>query len=910
MISQLFTTGPFWSNPLFQSTVCIAVGLIVSLLLRRRSARAHQVLFLAMIASVAVPGMNMIVRHYELGIFVDKPTVTKSQLAEIPIVHIIREYEISAAPAIPNAYYTEPIESEYATPAAAVSSEAKANLPLNTILTWSWIIVSTILTCRLFLTFLVGIRMTRRAHPLNCEKFRQALLIAKGKLGINKPVEVLAGSTVSSPVIWCWSRRPALLVPEDAEQFEDGVDWVGMFCHELAHWRRLDHISGLFAELMVCVFPWHPLMWWAKRQLAGLSEQACDDWVVAGSRCPADYAESLLDFSPQGQLSFLPAVVGRKNGLENRVRRIVKDKCGNPRLGLSWAVVVSLITACITIGAAFAQTRPADTKQTQECEELLTREKQQLLLEKEQLELLAEEMKQQQLTQQKDLELLTTRKELEQLAEELDVQQMQHDQLMQYHMIMQQQVDNLNRELEALKKYQADKAKLHDQISATIKEINKIRQQIHTTAQEEPVGLDASQQTAQHDHLMQFKRELQAVKDRTRQQLDGLPKEVDKLRNNLKEIEDMIRSIDSRLPSMRFQQKPIDDARAQQETAQHQELIAEHRSLIAERQALQLLAQQIEGKLKAAPEREDAEKLKERLEEYRKRIQKIDSTLNSPQWCPEKRKDKQLKKPKTPTDVDSLIEKQKTDTSCSSCHADIDQVDPEMATIQAETDQLEAQLTEWQRNYLADLKNLEAEWWAQMRAFEADVVTAKQKIIDANKKLENDLATLEKMQQEIEIFTSENKANFKTDIALFNKLKTMKANRDRLAEKIERDKAVLPKYQEELKAAEDRREEYRKYKPTAGTKDEDIQHFIKAMEALKRRMEGQWYATPPSQQGQVQSPWQPQEQQQNRINQLQDQVSELRSEIKDLRKLLKDLVEHEKKRPELIDMPKDPLTPK
>ena len=289
MISQLFTAGPFWPNPLLQSTVFIAAGLIASWLLRRRSARAHQVLFLAMIAAVVVPAMSMIVSHYELGMFVDKPAVIQSQLAEIHIVPIITEYEISPVPAIPNAYYPPAIEPEYAMPTtAAVVSSTKAKLPLSTILIWSWIIVSTILVARLFMTFILGLGMLRRALPLRCDKLNQALRIAKGKLGIDKPVHVLAGNTVSSPVIWCWSRRPALLVPEDAEQFEDGVDWVGMFCHELAHWSRLDHISGLFAELMVCLFPWHPLMWLAKSRLAGLSEQACDDWVVAGSRSPTD----------------------------------------------------------------------------------------------------------------------------------------------------------------------------------------------------------------------------------------------------------------------------------------------------------------------------------------------------------------------------------------------------------------------------------------------------------------------------------------------------------------------------------------------------------------------------------------------------------------------------------------------
>jgi len=155
MISQLFTAGPFWSNPLLQSTVCVTAGLIASLLLRRRSARAHQVLLLAMIASVAVPAMSMIVRHYELGIFVDKPAVTKSQFAEIPI------------------YYPEAIESEYATPGATVVSEVKTKLPLSRILIWSWIILSTILAFRLLVTFILGLGTLRRAFPLHCDKLEE-----------------------------------------------------------------------------------------------------------------------------------------------------------------------------------------------------------------------------------------------------------------------------------------------------------------------------------------------------------------------------------------------------------------------------------------------------------------------------------------------------------------------------------------------------------------------------------------------------------------------------------------------------------------------------------------------------------------------------------------------------------------
>jgi len=72
-----------------------------------------------------------------------------------------------------------------------------------------------------------------------------------------------------------------------------------------------------------------PLLWWAKFRLIALSEQACDDWVVATGQSGADYAESLLDLTPEGQMAFIPAVVSTRKGLPDRVRRILKDHCGN-----------------------------------------------------------------------------------------------------------------------------------------------------------------------------------------------------------------------------------------------------------------------------------------------------------------------------------------------------------------------------------------------------------------------------------------------------------------------------------------------------------------------------------------------------------------------------------------------------
>jgi len=166
---------------------------------------------------------------------------------------------------------------------------------------------------------------------------------------------------------------------------------------------------------------------------------------------------------------------------------------------------------------------------------------------------------------------------------------------------------------------------------------------------------------------------------------------------------------------------------------------------------------------------------------------------------------------------------------------DDERIDAGMATIQAEMDLVEVQLTELRDNYVADVNNRKSEWWAEMRAFTADVVMATARIVDANAILENDQAMLERMNQEIKRFTFEHQANL-ADIPTYNKLQTLKDNHDELARKIGRDKGVLDKYKKLLEEAEQRKKKYEDWIPVYGTSDEDAERIIGlAKEALERR---------------------------------------------------------------------------
>jgi beta-lactamase regulating signal transducer with metallopeptidase domain/Leucine-rich repeat (LRR) protein len=357
MISEIFSAEPFFWTCLWQSTIFITAGLIGSFILRHRSARAHQVLLLAVIAAVIVPVFSKLFKHYKLGLLTAEPTVIQSETEDRTITSNIEKTGIIPLENIDN--IPNAAENDLA---STVTTLENTKFSQYIVVLYGWLGASLILAFRLAMTFMFGVRLINRTKPLECEGIEQAIHLAKAKLQINKDIMVYSSDLVRSPVIWCWSSRPTLLLPIAAGQPDNTINWSGVICHELAHWKRRDHISGLSAELVVCIMPWHPLLWWAKSRLIRLSEQACDEWVVATGQPRTDYADSLLDLAACGQMAFLPAVVSSKKGLAGRIRHILKDNCPNPHTGAVWALTVTIMAVCLTFGVALAQTRPNRTE--------------------------------------------------------------------------------------------------------------------------------------------------------------------------------------------------------------------------------------------------------------------------------------------------------------------------------------------------------------------------------------------------------------------------------------------------------------------------------------------------------------------------------------------------------------------
>jgi beta-lactamase regulating signal transducer with metallopeptidase domain len=604
MIAELLSENQFVWMCLWQSTACAAAGIIGSFILRHRPARAHQVLLLAIIAAVAVLAMSVLVKHLDLGLLSAEPAAVRSEREVAPPETAYAAAEFIAGDIIE--YEPPAVKAAQDGLTAAVAAQ-KTGIPWSRMLSWAWIAASLILAARLGVTFVRGIRILRRATPVPCQEIQQAVRAARAKLGIAEDVSVLASRNIRSPVIWCWSRRPAFLVPNTVSQSSDGINWVSVLCHELAHYKRHDHISGLLAEIAACALPWNLLLWWTKSRLVKFSEQACDDWVLSSGQSGADYARSLLDLVPQSQLALLPTVVASKKELQTRVRRIVQSRCGDPRAGGRWAVLVTTVAACLALGTAFAQEGRTDKE-----------------------------------TPRREAAASESREEGEVSREQVrEPREVERAELIQLRQTLLEKISGIERELKELpgdrdveaRELQARLRAIRDQIRDIDRKLagpEREREDIRLREQRER-ETRSRELLAQREALQKRLRELELALERLP---DGRDAEARDLQAALQEIREQMRNIEQQL-------RDAEQYQRQRREQERPEADPRMRELMEHREQLQEKARDMERRLAERPDGPEARELQAGLREIQEQIRLIKQELAELQRPPRERPERE-----------------------------------------------------------------------------------------------------------------------------------------------------------------------------------------------------------------------------------------------------------------------------
>jgi hypothetical protein len=120
-----------------------------------------------------------------------------------------------------------------------------------------------------------------------------AIARAARPLAFDLPIPVRSADALLEPgLVGIW--RPVILLPEGIVERLSVAEIDAILRHEVCHWRRRDNLLAVIHMLVVCIFWFHPLIWFVGARLVEERERACDEEVLAGGSSPLEYARTIL----------------------------------------------------------------------------------------------------------------------------------------------------------------------------------------------------------------------------------------------------------------------------------------------------------------------------------------------------------------------------------------------------------------------------------------------------------------------------------------------------------------------------------------------------------------------------------------------------------------------------------------
>jgi beta-lactamase regulating signal transducer with metallopeptidase domain len=341
-----------------KSTLIVAVAILATALLRRRSAALRHLLWCStLLALIALPACCFLLPQWRLSLLPPKP-----QTAAAPVTPAIKFVgPASADPVIqrpadnPVRFESEPItRPAEANPAAdfpPIQKPLRVSVPPwfhspQTWLTLLWLIGAGFWMSRWLIGRLILSRWLRKSHA-PAPWCLQMLEEAQRQLNLTRRVRLRLCPQVQTPLTF-GLLPPIILLPNQSQ------DWSAqraqaVLLHELAHIQRRDWLTQLLGHIAVSLHWFNPLVWYAARQLRLESEKACDDRVLGNLSRPSDYAQHLLDIARTLTRSSPAALpMARPGQLETRIDSIL-DATRNRHPATRRAVALAAIAAAMLL---------------------------------------------------------------------------------------------------------------------------------------------------------------------------------------------------------------------------------------------------------------------------------------------------------------------------------------------------------------------------------------------------------------------------------------------------------------------------------------------------------------------------------------------------------------------------------
>jgi beta-lactamase regulating signal transducer with metallopeptidase domain len=213
---------------------------------------------------------------------------------------------------------------------------------------------------RLTLSRLILVRVSRSAQAVAYGPIRDEIREILGRFDIRRRVDACMSTQRGTPMTW-GVLRAQLLLPSEALGW-DLRRLRAVLLHELAHVKRCDTVTHVFAQFVLAVFWFHPLVWVAARRLHVECEFACDDLVLRSGVKASDYAEILLGILvPRSVTSPALAMTGQCD-LEGRLRAILDERLDRRSISRGFLIAATVVAFLSTASVASLPTSDRPTR--------------------------------------------------------------------------------------------------------------------------------------------------------------------------------------------------------------------------------------------------------------------------------------------------------------------------------------------------------------------------------------------------------------------------------------------------------------------------------------------------------------------------------------------------------------------
>ncbi len=201
-------------------------------------------------------------------------------------------------------------------------------------------------------------------------QWKDALVASARKLGTVSSYPLFLSPNITVPAVIGFFK-PLVLIPLGLASSLTMEEVENILLHEFYHIKCKDHYVNALQYAFEILFFYHPFTWWISKTLRAQREEKVDEWVVAQTENPLQYAQTLLSLEEKrrNHLRAVLAATSNKNSLLLRIKNIMNMKTRKFNSGQKIAALLVISLAIVSLAwanpPAFLAFAPPDEPQVE-----------------------------------------------------------------------------------------------------------------------------------------------------------------------------------------------------------------------------------------------------------------------------------------------------------------------------------------------------------------------------------------------------------------------------------------------------------------------------------------------------------------------------------------------------------------